>query len=228
VVEIVFDGSIRSSFDQQLHHRHVSRLSGHGECGNALTVRQPTDGTFLVDVGAVIQQPCRCLAAVARCVPNQRSTSTGVGIEPRAGSYQAPQNAYAIALARPHQCIVEYLLRISRELPIREPAVRAIEATGGAALRCQRAVAAKASLHQFEDPQPGRSVKIVWGYCTASQQIGDLAMSPEQRSDQSINGADSACFASSLLCAVDRRNKITIARVDPMDRVLNAIPANNS
>ena len=72
MVEIVFDGSIRATFNQQLHHRHVSRLSGHVECGYALTVRQSTEGTFLVDVGAVIQQPCRCLGAVACCGPDQR------------------------------------------------------------------------------------------------------------------------------------------------------------
>jgi hypothetical protein len=108
---MVFDGSIRALFDQQLDHQHMSRLSSHVECGNALTVRQPTEGALLIDVGAVIQQPGRWLGSVARCGPNQRRTSIGVGIEPRSGSYQALQNAYAIALARPHQCFVEYLLR---------------------------------------------------------------------------------------------------------------------
>lgn len=69
-------------------------------------------------------------------------------------------------------------------MPIREPAVRAIEASGSTGLGCQGAFAAEGSFHQFGDAQPGRSPEIIWGDCMASQQIGDLAMPPEQRSDQ--------------------------------------------
>lgn len=68
MVEIVFDGSIRATLDQKLHHRHVSRLNGHVECSNALTVSQSTEGTFLIDVGAVIQQPGGCLGAVVGAI----------------------------------------------------------------------------------------------------------------------------------------------------------------
>ena len=63
-------------------------------------------------------------------------------------------------------------------------AVRPIEASGGAGFGRQGAFAGKASLHQFWDAEPGRCAKITWGSRMAAQQIGDLAMSPEQRSDQ--------------------------------------------
>src|SRR5579872_2215716 len=184
VVQIVFDGSICTAFDQKLRHRQVPRLSGHVERSHTLTMCQPAEGGLLVYVGAVIEQPCGRLGAVACRRPNQRSTSIWIGVEPRPGSHQSLKHAYAIALACPHERFVEYLLRIRRRLPIRESAMRSIEASSCAGLGRQSAFAGKASIHQFVDAKPDRGSKIVWGHSMASQQIGNFAMSPEQRSNQ--------------------------------------------
>src|SRR3982751_5717210 len=105
-------------------------------------------------------------------------------MEPRAGLEEAIQYAYAIAFARPHESFVEHLLRVGGRLPIREAAMGTIEAPGGTGFGCQGVFAGEARLDQFGVAQSGRGPEIVWGYCIASQQIGDLAMSPEQRNDQ--------------------------------------------
>ena len=97
-----------------------------------------------------------------------------------ASSQQAIQHGYAVALRSPNQRFVENLLRIGGWMPIRKTTVRTVESACGARFRQQTLLIAEESLQQLEVPKPGSGAKIPRRYAVASNQIGNLAVSPKQ------------------------------------------------
>ena len=61
--------------------------------------------------------------------------------------------------------------------------MRTVEASCGASFGSERAIGVEASIYQLRDAEPGSSAKITRSHQMATQQIGHLAMPPEQRGD---------------------------------------------
>ncbi len=102
----------------------------------------------------------------------------------RASSEEPFDHFQAIALAGPDEGFVEDLLRIRRGLPVREAAVRTVEAAGSRGIGCQGSIGAEADLDQRREAEPGGGAEIVRSDSIATQEVGDLAMPPEERDNQ--------------------------------------------
>jgi len=156
-------------------------LGRHVKSRDSLAVRSSAKSGLLIDVRAMIQQPCDGFRTIAHRSPDERRASIRIGVQARTRPDEPLQHEQAVTLACPHKCFVKNLLRVCRRLPVRETAMRTVEASGGARFGSECAIRFEAGIYQLRNAEPGSGTKIVWSHRMATQQIGYLAMSPEQR-----------------------------------------------
>ena len=121
--------------DEEFGHFEVTVLGGEMEGGDALAVGESAEGGFLVDGGAVGEEPGGGFQAVADGGPDEGGAAIGVGIDARAGGEEAGEGFDTVGLAGPDEGFVEHFLRIGRGPPFGEAGVGAVEVASRGGLR---------------------------------------------------------------------------------------------
>ena len=162
----------------------VAALGGEVQRRHALAVRRPTEGRAAARVGAELDEPPDGGGAPARRGPHQRAAPVDVGVGARAARDEGLEDLDAIAARRPGERLVEDLLRIVRRAPVREAAVRAVVGAVRAGLGRQAPVGCDELFDEVQAAEARRGAQVARVHAVLGQDLGDLAMAPEERDDE--------------------------------------------
>src|SRR4051794_9142189 len=175
-VELVEDEQVGSELQESDDGVALSGLCGEVEGGDALAVAWSAEGAALVGVGAQLDERAdRVRAAVCRG-PREWGTAVDVGAGASAELGEQPDRFDPVGFGGPDERFVEDLLWFVAGLPGGEAAMGPVEAAVRAGLRRAGELA-----NQQQVAEAGRDAQVVR---FATEEIGDLAMAPEERLDQ--------------------------------------------
>ena len=128
VVEVVGELRVRAELEQLNDGLALPRLGGEVERGDALAVARPAERTAAVWVGTEPDQRSHRVDPAVDRGPRQRGAPVRVGVDARAELDEQLDRLDAVGLRRPHERLVEHLLRVVGGLPRGKATVRAVEA----------------------------------------------------------------------------------------------------